>query len=354
MRTRLGCAIFIVSSSLFAIFLFAGCGKEQTCPLAETPATPAEDSPILSCTTTEQAANEPDFLAELTSEDLLAMVDQVFPSVRFELELRCPVCTEGEQVDLRHLNGFVSKGKITAISDDSLCLSGEQNTKSVRYSDLSFKDRIRVDSIYRNAWIDSEAILQARRPLADDAVALPEFTWANAEELEMAARCGDPKALNVLANKHLNAKEGEKDIGYALLYFRTSAAQDDPEGLLNLGLMYLKGLGVSRNQAMGLRYIARAASLCYQPAVDFMAERKVSQEASAKALAEYKRNVEEERRAYAARLEAARANPKYDIISQSTGLNQTRRVSPVPSQREVWYEWNGYQMVKHTRIGRKQ
>lgn len=84
--------------------------------------------------------------------------------------------------------------------------------------------------------------------------------------IEAQARAGDPAAQAELARRLLTEDPDARKNRRALLLLRKSAAARSPEGLHLLGLLHLRGQGLKRDPAEGVRLLEEAAFLGSLPA----------------------------------------------------------------------------------------
>jgi TPR repeat protein len=90
--------------------------------------------------------------------------------------------------------------------------------------------------------------------------ALARHDYAAAFELFASrAELGDPIAQNNLGVLYLRGLGTSRDFGSARHWFEQSAAQRLPGAMHNLGMMYLRGYGMSRDPATGLHWLEQAA-----------------------------------------------------------------------------------------------
>ena len=80
-------------------------------------------------------------------------------------------------------------------------------------------------------------------------------------ETERAAKAGDPKAQAALARELLTDEPDFRKNRKALSLLRQAAQKHCPEALYLLGLVYLRGQGVTRDDSMGVQYLEAAAYL---------------------------------------------------------------------------------------------
>ncbi len=94
-----------------------------------------------------------------------------------------------------------------------------------------------------------------RRPLSG------EELLRQAEETEARAKSGDPKAQAALARTLLTDEPNFRKNRRALVLLKQAAKKREPEALYLLGLVHLRGQGVARDDALGMRYLEEAAYL---------------------------------------------------------------------------------------------
>ena len=97
--------------------------------------------------------------------------------------------------------------------------------------------------------------------------------------LRKAAAGGNVQALNALgaietqqalADKTLSSNEVEQVLCRSFGYFGQAVAKRDPNGFINMGTCYLKGLGCRQDPALAFECFKSAAELGHPEAMDYM------------------------------------------------------------------------------------
>ena len=87
-----------------------------------------------------------------------------------------------------------------------------------------------------------------------------------AELYLVAARKGEPGAMNLIGDAHLDGVGVPKDDKKAYEWFRRAAAAEDAEGMFNVAFMYENGRGTDRNYRDAMVYYKKAAKGGFAPA----------------------------------------------------------------------------------------
>ncbi len=90
------------------------------------------------------------------------------------------------------------------------------------------------------------------------------------DELMMLAQSGDDEAQNTLGELYYYGEDLEADYGQAAYWFKEAAKQQNPAALYNLGLCFLDGLGLDKDEIKGVGFIKQAAKLGYKDAEKFL------------------------------------------------------------------------------------
>lgn len=85
--------------------------------------------------------------------------------------------------------------------------------------------------------------------------------WAYVEELMYNAQIGDAESQNVLGEMYYYGDELEKDLEQAVYWFKEAAKQKYPDAFYNLGICFLTGEGVERDEIKAKGFIKQAAKL---------------------------------------------------------------------------------------------
>lgn len=86
-----------------------------------------------------------------------------------------------------------------------------------------------------------------------------EEFWAYYDELLFGALVGDSDAQNDLGELYYDGEELERDIDFAVFWFKEAVKKKHPDAMYNLGVCYVNGEGVEKNNSIGLGYIRQAA-----------------------------------------------------------------------------------------------
>ncbi len=83
--------------------------------------------------------------------------------------------------------------------------------------------------------------------------------WTYYDELTACALAGDPEAQNDIGELYYDGDELERDTDFAVFWFKEAVKQKHPDAMYNLGVCYVNGEGVEKNNSVGLGYIRQAA-----------------------------------------------------------------------------------------------
>ena len=117
--------------------------------------------------------------------------------------------------------------------------------------------------------VTDEMIAEERRLIAENESIMEEYRnrlagkefWAHFDELTANALEGDPSAQNALGEMYYYGDEIERDYEQAVFWFKEAAKQKHPDGMYNLGMCFVNGEGIERNEATGQSFIRQAAKL---------------------------------------------------------------------------------------------
>ncbi|MDE7464219.1 MAG: DnaJ domain-containing protein [Clostridiales bacterium] len=134
----------------------------------------------------------------------------------------------------------------------------------------------------RRAYNESIGITEER--IADERRMIEEFVkleeeyhtrlddkefWAHFDELTFNAQTGDAEAQNELAQMYYYGDEIDRDLEQAAYWFKEAAKQKHADAMYHLGLCFINGEGVERNETTGMGFIRQAAKLGSKEAMTF-------------------------------------------------------------------------------------
>ena len=90
------------------------------------------------------------------------------------------------------------------------------------------------------------------------------------DELMMLAQSGDDEAQNTLGELYYYGEDIETDYEQAVYWFKEAAKQQNPAALYNLGLCFLDGLGIEKDETKGIGFIKQSSKLGYKDAEKFL------------------------------------------------------------------------------------
>lgn len=93
--------------------------------------------------------------------------------------------------------------------------------------------------------------------------------WEEFDDLTFNAQTGDAEAQNRLGEMYYYGDEIEQDIEQAVYWFKEAAKQKHADAMYNLGLCFINGEGVERNETTGMGFIRQAAKLGSKEAMSF-------------------------------------------------------------------------------------
>lgn len=92
----------------------------------------------------------------------------------------------------------------------------------------------------------------------NERLASKEF-WNKFDDLTVSALAGDVEAQNTLGNLYYAGEELDRDVDQAAYWFKEAAKQMHPDAMCSLGVCFLNGEGVEKNEATGMGFIRQAA-----------------------------------------------------------------------------------------------
>ncbi|MCH5161930.1 MAG: SEL1-like repeat protein [Clostridiales bacterium] len=93
--------------------------------------------------------------------------------------------------------------------------------------------------------------------------------WEHFDELMLDAEEGDADSQNELGEIYYYGDGVERDIDQAAYWFKEGAKQKHPTAMYHLGLCFINGEGVERNETTGMGFIRQAAKLGCKEAMNF-------------------------------------------------------------------------------------
>lgn len=102
---------------------------------------------------------------------------------------------------------------------------------------------------------------------------IPEIWWYNTfynrEEIIKLAKGGDSDAQVELGNWYSNGEKGfSQNYSKANYWYRKAVVQDNPYGMHNLALSYVRGQGVEKNYILARLYFSKACELGLKQSCD--------------------------------------------------------------------------------------
>lgn len=92
----------------------------------------------------------------------------------------------------------------------------------------------------------------------NDRLADKEF-WAKFDDLSVSALAGDAESQYTLGNMYYTGEEIDRDVDQAAYWFKEASKQMHPEAMCALGVCFLNGEGVDKNEGTGMGFIRQAA-----------------------------------------------------------------------------------------------
>lgn len=93
--------------------------------------------------------------------------------------------------------------------------------------------------------------------------------WEMFDELTFNAQTGEADAQNKLGELYYAGDEIDQDLDQAAYWFKEAAKQKHATAMYNLGLCFINGEGVERNETTGMGFIRQAAKLGCKEAMSF-------------------------------------------------------------------------------------
>ncbi len=130
--------------------------------------------------------------------------------------------------------------------------------------------------------ISEERIAEERRLIAENEQMQEEYRnqledkefWAEFDELTFNAQTGDADSQNRLGEMYYYGDEIEQDLDQAIYWFKEAAKQKHADAMYNLGVCFINGEGVDRNENTGLGFVRQAAKLGSKAAIQFTKGKK--------------------------------------------------------------------------------
>jgi len=257
---------------------------------------------------------------ELPEEERVIDVRKEFPPMEKEavrqLDLRFsklyPFFRRLEEVAIVHPDGKVSSGKLTAIEKDYIEVTQGKYKEQILINTLRIHDRLRVDPVFRQGWIDALARVHTRKDLKSMGAKFTEFSGRYGPEILAPLRQGDPEAHRVVAVAYTKGYHINKNLTLAFMHNYMAAKNGHVEATFDLGRMFYKGISVERNKNIALQYLSSAKSKGHAGAGKYLEAHAVNTAQIKEALAKYEADKQAEIDEKVARLESfnKRANKR--------------------------------------------
>lgn len=132
--------------------------------------------------------------------------------------------------------------------------------------------------------ITDERIEEERKLIAENERIMEEYReqlaskefWEHYDELNASALEGDAAAQNALGEMFYYGDEIERDLDQAVFWFKEAAKQKHPDAMYNLGICFINGEGIEKNENTGKGFIRQAAKLGSKPAKQYEAAQKAA------------------------------------------------------------------------------
>lgn len=132
--------------------------------------------------------------------------------------------------------------------------------------------------------ITDERIEEERKLIAENERIMEEYReqlaskefWEHYDELNASALEGDSAAQNALGEMFYYGDEIERDLDQAVFWFKEAAKQKHPDAMYNLGICFINGEGIEKNENTGKGFIRQAAKLGSKPAKQYEAAQKAA------------------------------------------------------------------------------
>ena len=132
------------------------------------------------------------------------------------------------------------------------------------YATLS--DPIKRAEYFKKIKLTETRLRNEREQYADLEPALIEYReregdeefWAFYDEMFFKALVGDADAQNEIGEIYYVGEEVERDLDFAVFWFKEAVKKKHPDAMYNLGVCYVNGEGVEKNNVVGLGYIRQA------------------------------------------------------------------------------------------------
>lgn len=126
--------------------------------------------------------------------------------------------------------------------------------------------------------ISNERILEERRLIAENESLMEEYRnrlaskefWAHFDDLVASGLAGDVTSQNALGELYYYGDEVEQDFEQAVYWFKEAAKQKNADAMYSLGICFVNGEGVERNESTGKGFIRQAAKLGSKAAKQYL------------------------------------------------------------------------------------
>ena len=213
----------------------------------------------------------------------------------------------GDYVELRRPDGIIPKGLVDEIVSNVVVVKNGEFVTRMNFGDLNVWDRLRFDPKFRDQWVDEHARMKSRLHLMALGKVFEKPDLSKGGGTDRALDFADPEALLLVAQEFKKLGRRDADFAYAFLYYKLAAEMREGEGLFNLGIMYLHGIGVPSDARRGLAFISMAQKEGNRDAEHFLTRYREKVEIARAAAEELERErIEEQKRyeAYEARVRA--------------------------------------------------
>ena len=187
-----------------------------------------------------------------------SVYEEMQGAVTEEVDRRWKQAKVGDYVELRRPDGIIPKGLVDEVVSNVVVVKNGEFVTRVAYSELNVWDRLRFDEKFRVQWIDEHARMEARKHLIAQGQVFSKADLSKGSTTDRALDQADPEALLLVAQEFKKLGRRDADFAYAFLYYKLAAEMSEGEGLFNLGIMYLHGIGVPEDTRRGLAFISLA------------------------------------------------------------------------------------------------
>lgn len=238
-----------------------------------------------------------------------ALVGRVTPGAVSEASARYPIFPPGSKVALRRTDGQVVRGTLLDPDGEVVRLTDGIDTNEMALHELGFRDRMRLDPVYRTEAIHALAAEYLFHRLPDRCRAEAPPAGASLEDLAGAGAQGSIEAARRAGMQLLSDVGRDPDPARAFTWLLLAAKWGDEASQFHLGRLYYHGKGVERSEPLALAWMDRATQQGHEPARRFVEAHWLRRASYRRTAAEASAALEQQMQQEAVWLEEAARRP---------------------------------------------